>query len=90
MTQELTGSIYILWATVSFKLNLSKMSLATLTRYWPLDHTPPESLSKLDAGALVLVTGLVSFYPQVHLWELMPTRLVVVPLPGVPLVFPSL
>ncbi|KAI0279986.1 cytochrome P450 [Russula aff. rugulosa BPL654] len=36
------------------------MSLTTLTRYWPLDYTPLESLSKLDVGALVLVTGLVS------------------------------
>jgi hypothetical protein len=43
------------------------MSLTVLTRYWPLDHTLPESLSKLDAGALVLVTSLVSFYPQVYI-----------------------
>jgi hypothetical protein len=37
------------------------MSLTTLTRHWPLDHTL-QSLSKLDAGVLVLVTSLVSFH----------------------------
>ena len=90
MTRELTGSIYTVYFGLSFKLYLSKsrMSLTTLTRYWPLDHTPLESLSKLDVGALVLVSGLVSFYPQVHILALGLTRLVVVP--GVPLVFSSL
>jgi hypothetical protein len=37
-----------------------------LTRYWPLDHSP-ESLSKLGAGVLVLVTSLVSFNAQVFI-----------------------
>jgi hypothetical protein len=88
VTRELTGSIYTVYFGLSFKLNLSKsrMSLTTLTRYWP-DHTL-ESLSKLDVGALVLVTGLVSFYSQVHILALGLTKLVVVP--GVPLVFSSL
>jgi hypothetical protein len=40
------------------------MSLTTPTRNWPLDHTL-ESLS--GAGALVLVTSLVSFYAQVYI-----------------------
>lgn len=43
------------------------MSLTTLTRYWPLDHTLG-SLSKLDVGVLVLVTSLVSFYPSPHVY----------------------
>ena len=36
-----------------------KMSLSTLTHYWPLGRTP-KSLSELDAGVLVLFTSLVS------------------------------
>ncbi len=44
------------------------MTLATITRFWPLDHTP-ESLSKLDTAVLVFVTSLVSLplRVQVHL-----------------------
>ena len=37
------------------------MSLTTLTRYLPFDHTL-ESLSKLDAGVLVLAASLVSLH----------------------------
>lgn len=46
------------------------MSLPTSTRHWPLDHTL-ESLSKLDAGVLVLATSLVSFYAQVYIYTLL-------------------
>ncbi|KAH9983064.1 high nitrogen upregulated cytochrome P450 monooxygenase 2 [Russula compacta] len=35
------------------------MSLATLTQYWPPQHTP-QSLSKLDVGVVVLATSFVS------------------------------
>jgi len=60
------------------------MSLATLTRFWSLDHTL-ESLSKLDTAVLVFATSLVSLpvRVQVHL-EL--TRL----MKGVPLTLSSL
>jgi hypothetical protein len=37
------------------------MSLTPLTQYLPLDHTL-ESLSKLDAGVLVLAATLVSLH----------------------------
>jgi hypothetical protein len=38
-----------------------KMSLSTLTHYWPLGRTT-KTLSELDAGVLVLFTSLVSFH----------------------------
>ena len=42
------------------------MSLTTLTRHWPPHHTLG-SLSKLDAGVLVLITSLVRSHAQVCL-----------------------
>ena len=61
----LTQEAYI-YLTLSFKSNPFKMSLTTLTRYW-LPGQTLESLSKLGAGVLVLVTSLVSFHPQAYI-----------------------
>ena len=52
------------------------MSLTTLTRCWPLDHSLLESLSKFDAGVLVLVTSLVSF-SDAHVLHFRLIRLVI-------------